>query len=737
MRQDTTDIGSGLTIAQNVSYAVNGELRRRPGLGERFALSTNQMSYFSDDVGSYIIGHSGTTLKSINLDTAAVTTLKSGLDVGRGSFASANGAMYYANGIQAVQVMYDGTSASYNAGIVAPASAPSATATTGTCTIGSHLIRYRWKNSDTSYYSNPSPSLRWDTTPRTFDTGTVSVTNASTSVTFSSSVPSWATSATISINGVDAGTINASGTSGTLGTAYTGATGTYVFVLTEVPSANQGIALTLASTSDGKVDEMVIEMTEVGGSTFYVVDTVSDATSYTISIEDDILSQGELADVYSAPDGYGHEPPPATAYVLLEHRNRIFYLTRDGVMGWSRASYPEAFNALEWSQKIFGSGGDKAVALGSFFGDLYVFGNRSMARFVYTGDPAAGMIVQMPTKFGVWNQNCVVDVEGTLWGWGRHGVFRVSEIQPRYMSAPIADTLNTDVDISYAADHFGFFDPRERVIWFVYHSVDDGASTGCRNAVVYDLQTGSWSLRSFRHKLKHAIIGGDDTIEDAVYVSDSDGGYIWRLTDGVFDGVPSTMTSGTVSVGPGATTTVIPTTTAMDSVVGAIVYVPSSGEEVRVSSNSTYSLSVTPALSTAPAEGEELYIGSIPIIIKSQWDPMEYAFVGRRPSNMEILHLSDTPGVEFGVRYYTDYSTTPTTWTRTADDAELNGLSIVSGRDYATQDVSRGKNNVPVPSSWDLVMQWELRQFKPTGAMRLLNCSFVYDDQRTAKDIAS
>jgi hypothetical protein len=734
MRQDVTDLGDGPLDVVNVKYRKQGELQRRPGLGTRYALSATQLGFLSSVGGNHLIGYDGTTLTSLNMDTGATTSLATGLTAVRGTFALANGALYYANGTDAVRVIYRGDQASVAAGIVAPASAPTASATSGNCTRGAHLIRFRWKNSVTGYYSNPSPALAYDNSPGVVST-TVTVTNGSTSVTFATAVPNYAY-ATIVINGVDAGPIDPTGTtSATLDVAWSGETGSYPCTVTQIFSAgSSGIALTLGTTADAKVDKMVIEMTEVDGSTFYVVDTVNDGSAYTINIADSALNQQQLADVYAAPDGFGHEPPPSGLRVITSSRNRIFGLDATGTLYWSRAAYPEAFNVLEWAQRVFSNGGDKAVALGNFMSDIYVFGQRSMARLVYNGDPSSGMFAQMPTSFGVWNQNCVVEVEGSLWGWGRQGIFRITEIQPKFMSAPVGTTLRTDTDVTGSDAFFAFYDTQERVLWFCYKAIGD---TGVRRAVCYDLQTREWHRRTLRHQINHAIIAGDATRDDYAYLADDDGGYTWRLEDDRFDGVPTSMPNGVITSDVGSSTTVINTLESVADVVGAILYDPSNGEERRITGSTASTVTLASALTNAPVVGSQYWIGSIPVMYRSQWVPVSYVYEGRRPSYLELLHLSTTSGVVMDVTYYVDYSATPTTWTRVADDAMMNGLTITNGATYATQDVSAGKNTVPVPADFSLTLQFKLDQAKPLGTFRLLNASFLWNDQRGAKEVGN
>lgn len=660
MRQDTSDLGSdNLTDILNINMRLPNELRDRPALGTRYTLTATRLTALETTTATYLVSEYGGYLKSCRIDTQVGVTLTSGLQP-LGCFATCLGAVYYANGTDPVQVIYDPSDAAYAAGIAAPSAAPTVgSPSSGSVTAGDHLIRYRYKNSVTGYLSDPSDA-----------------------------------------------------------TLYTAA-------------GSHDIPLTLTSTSDAKVDKIVVEMTQAAGSVYYVVATITLATSYTIDMDDDTLGVQQLADVFAAPDGFGHDVPPASMTVIAEHKNRLFGIAGD-TLYWSRASFPEGWDVLDWAKKVFTSGGDRPIALGSFFGDLYIFGSQGMARLSYTTDPAIGDWIQMPTQLGVWNQRCVVSVEGSLFGFGRQGVFVIDAIQPKLISQPVQDTIATDVDQdNAAATAFAFFDPQERVVWFMYRSVDD---TTVRNAIALDLQTGRWSRRSFRHYITSACTASTSTTGSYAYLADGDGLYCWRLEANTFDGV-SSLTSGVLTVTAGSTTTSINVSQSLPtspSIVGAILYNPTTGEEKRITANTANNITCG-AFADAPANGTELYVGSIQQTIKSGHVPVHYVNPGRRPEIFNIEHLSvaAATGVVVDVKYYLDYGTTPLNWTG-AQDPQTTGLTIFSN--YATQNLDSGRAMLPVPADYMLTIQWELTRTRPDGHMRLLDCKFDWNDQR-AQDV--
>jgi hypothetical protein len=85
----------------------------------------------------------------------------------------------------------------------------------------------------------------------------------------------------------------------------------------------QDLNVTVASSSDAKVDRIVIEMTAVNSTDFYVAkEVMNTGTTYNVDIDDGTLVVQQS--VGESWGDFGHEPPPLTASAVL-HRGRMFY----------------------------------------------------------------------------------------------------------------------------------------------------------------------------------------------------------------------------------------------------------------------------------------------------------------------------------------------------------------------------------------------------------------------------
>src|SRR4051812_37551559 len=114
-RDDLSDTAEeGLKTAQNVSFKMSGEMRRRPGLGGRIDRSGILTTEWSDPFGvAYVVvvGDTG-AIYTIRLSTSASTAVKTGLNTAnRGCFARSNGRLYFVNDFDAMQRVTDGTQA--------------------------------------------------------------------------------------------------------------------------------------------------------------------------------------------------------------------------------------------------------------------------------------------------------------------------------------------------------------------------------------------------------------------------------------------------------------------------------------------------------------------------------------------------------------------------------------------------------------------------------------------------
>jgi hypothetical protein len=85
----------------------------------------------------------------------------------------------------------------------------------------------------------------------------------------------------------------------------------------------QDLNVTVVASTDTKVDRIIIEMTAVNSTDFYVASEVANtSTTYNVDITDASLVVQQA--VGEAWGDFGHEPPPLTASAVL-HRGRMFY----------------------------------------------------------------------------------------------------------------------------------------------------------------------------------------------------------------------------------------------------------------------------------------------------------------------------------------------------------------------------------------------------------------------------
>lgn len=656
-------IGDNLEEANNISFRVRGELRRRPGLGLRKPLDAQSMGALATSTGSWIVGNDAGTLTGLDMDDDSTFTVASGLSATpRGNWTNAGGALYFTNGTDPIQVITAGDAVAADAGIAAPVAAPTAgSPAAGTVDAGVHLIRYRYKNSVTGYYSNPSPDLEF------------------------------------------------------------------------TAAGSQNVPLTLVASADPKVDQQVIEMTLQAGDVYYVVATQAQSTSYTINISDLLLAVNLAVNTYAAPDGFGHEPPP-DANLMIEHRGRIFlWGTAANELYWSRALYPEAFNLFDWVRKVDFGRSDTPTAMAGFYSDIYLFGRRSMRRLSYETDPAAAMLITLPTDHGAYNQRCVVEANGDLYGLGPAGIWKIEGIHPEHISRPMDETFRDLADETKSEQFHGVFDPDERAIWFFFVRTGD---TDCQDALCYELLTKNWSLRSFRHTIQSSLVAGDDLRPTRAWLADNDGGYIWRLQPDQFDALPPPLTSGVVTTGVGSTDTVLAVnenmpTTGQD-LTGAIIYNPITGEERLIASNTSNTITLTVALATAPAPSVEFFIGSIRVEGLS-----EYTTVGQlnqtiTPPRLQVDDLTPTgQGIVLTFTVYQDFSTTRTAFTtQSAFDTPPAGITILSNGDCQV-DTSVIGPTVPAPTADAKALQWRFVQERPQNQMRIMSILWQMDQPPT------
>lgn len=741
LRDDQTEVGGdGLSDATGVSFAVEGELRRRTGLSYLAASGGKSLATFRSPVtGSWILAATAAgAVNGIKLSDASVTSLATGYNVEKPwNWAAINGRLYLTNDFDRVKVWDGLASALRDAGMAAPSGTmggPDSTAA-GNCTAGTHLLRYRFVDSTSpggTYRSNPSGTLSH------------AVTSGQGALTF---------------------TIGTSGTD-------------------------------IIRSTDPKADTIVIEMTLAGGSDYFVATTCANsATSVTVSISDTNLALQDPATLY---DETGHEQPPIGS-VLFEARGYAFlcgFIPRtrtvavengsDSVAGtdfstlwigrmirfgtdsrayeiasatataitltedyagsdnasvsatiyskspsrayYSKAYFPESYKALARARDILLGTGDRLVGGVDYAGDAWFFGQRSMCRLVFTEDPADGEVVPVPGYHGLWNQACLVSAEGMLFGWGPNGLWRVSGGRPQWMSRPIETTLAGLVDLTQMDLAHGQYNPADKVVR--WHFVGSGDSA-CKYALSYDLAGQRWTIDRYRQGIDAGVTYADDNARLRLAVSDATNGRLW-YHEGATDGVPSSST-GSYTATTGSTTTVtqvtdsLPTGTGTD-LAGVMLYRPSTGEAVAITSNTTGAITHA-AFATAVASGEALYAGAIPWSVTLDWWTGKDLATKKRPHLHVHVNPSSTGSIE--LRLYRDFSASPYTWTANSDDRWQDSVTLTNNGTYLTLNLNTGTVtsdgfiSVPMPAEWARSWRVRLDCVSPAGTLKLLDVRLV------------
>ena len=302
-------------------------------------------------------------------------------------------------------------------------------------------------------------------------------------------------------------------------------------------------------------------------------------------------------------------------------------------------------------------------------------------------------------------------------------------IYPDHISRPIDATWRAEVDEAQSEEFFAFYEPQERAVWFCY--VVTGA-TKVQKAICYELDSQQWTRRTFRNTLQCAISMGLASGSTGAWVGDGDGGYIWLLDDErLGDGLPTSMSTGVVTCTSGCTTTVLnvaETLSTSPTLVGAILYDELNNVERRITANTANTITITPALSGAPAAGREFYIGSIHCELRSDWATAEALNQTMNPIRLQVDHLSDEGAVEVLVATNVDFSATDVAFTRYGIEPLPRGIDFTTGDDEAVVDTSVVGPSVPVNFKNAKCMRWGMIQRKPTGVLKLLNMRWQFPE---------
>jgi hypothetical protein len=737
IRNDTADVGEGLLSATGVSYRIDEELRRRFCLGQRVALSGTLSSELQHSAGgSFLIVNDGTgNLKGIGMPTGSSFTTNTLITtLARGTFARCNNKLYYANDYDVMKVITRGDQVGYDAGIAAPASLmPAPSQTAGLVSVGVHLIRFRFMDSKTQYISDPSAAITvtvasiatltfaiggiGNPDPKS-DTLIFEMTTAGGSAYYRAVTQAYG-STTLVINLSDASLIQLQPTQ------------VYGDFGQQQPPRFSIVAEHRGRLFGWGSNVLTSSTTMVNGNSTQFFVTAGGPSGAGAPWAGRLVSVAGDAATYTASSvGTGGftltSPYPGTSGTKLV---TIYNQTPD-MLYWSRPAMPEAWKPLEWARRVFTGKSDFPAGMWSFYDDLYLFGQRSVLRFQFTNDPASGRLIASQSDMGVWNQQCIVEAAGNLYGWGRSGAWCIQGVDPDHISRPIDDTVNALLDTSQVAKIHANYDPRERVIqWFFVAT----GQTQPTYSMAYDVDRATWSLRQYLQTITASTQAVSGINPLRAILSDGNG-YSWFLADNVFDGLPSAMTTGIITAQSGATTTVISANQTLDTatgLAGCMLYRPATGESKVVSANTSTQLTLGAALSSAPSNGETLYLGAVPWSIGTMWWTGKGQQYKDRPAYLNMHFMPQSATQLFTLQLFLDFSSTPYSFTTGATDTYPDGVVVTNSTSITVMGgggtARDGFISIPMPSDWARVISATLTSYTPVGPIRLL--AFYFSSQ--------
>lgn len=428
---------------------------------------------------------------------------------------------------------------------------------------------------------------------------------------------------------------------------------------------------------------------------------------------------------------YSGSTATVSATIYSKYPNRIY---------WSRQQFPESFKALTRARDVLNGTGDRLVGLADYNGDLWVFGLRSMSRLVFTDDPSDGEENLIPGNFGLWNQRCLIALEGSLYGWGPNGVWTTTGGRPRWLSRSCDTTVAALLDTSKMDQAHASYDPiGKRLSWWFVRTGD----TTPQDALEIDLTKGRWNTPQWRQGIDASAVVSNANGQLLQVVSDATNARTWYAY-GATDGVPSTST-GSYTTGVGSTSTIVqvvdslPTGTGTD-LSGTILYRASTGEERAISSNTASAITVGSAFSsspTSPAAGEAMYVGAIPWSITTAW----WAGDGIEDKKRVMLQIQVNPSTagEVLVYLYKDNSATPVTWTKngSSEQRDPKGTTITNALTYVRVALSSASNDgfvaIPVELTWSRTLRAKVVCLSPAGTLKLLAVNFSVEAKRSEK----
>ncbi len=672
-----------------------------------------------------------------------MATIATGLNTAiRGCFCSMGGRIYFCNNFDAVKV-WDGIDSSMrDAGIAAPAAVIGSptSAAAGNCSNGIHLFRYRYKNSKSGYISNPSIALA------------VTIAGGNGLITFNiggggpvvASADAKVDTIVLEMTPVDSGVFYVVNTALNTAGSITANLVDANLIQQFNADANWGNAENLDTYRNDipPVGTVLVShkgrMWSMGDEAYAITGTFTDTSTGVTGTGFSAKWVGRLVRVSGAAVAYVITAATATTLTLSQawsgttgSKSASVYSATPNRGYYSVPGYPESFFPSVQARDFLPNRSDQVVAAFSRRDALYIFGKYSGERLIYNEDPSAVAAPLIPTQGnrGAFHQRALVEVDGQLMAWDRLGIYVVGET-PKHISADVDLALGELVDYAQASEIHGGYDPVERVAMWFFTAV---GGTLPNYAVCYEVDTGRWFFNRFLQAITACSLVPTSDGQVRLLLGDENG-YCWFYSiDGSYDGVPPACPS-VVTPSGSPSTTVVPvsdTLTTSPSLAGVMFYNPVTGESKVIASNTASQITLASALSQAPTVGVACYLGPIPFEYRTKWWDGDGLDKKRSPVYLLIKLFPGSAAGKFRVYIYTDFSTSPTSFTVATADRFPDGVTpgaVGSATTYFEVDLDAGSGDgfvaVPLGCEWKRALQARITSIKPDGELRFLDVRF-------------
>jgi hypothetical protein len=655
-----------------------------------------------------------------------MVTVASGLSENhRQTFSKAERWDYFANGYDPMLAWDSVLSAAVTAGFLEPTAATvPTTGASGLVSIGTHFIRYRYKDKSTGYVSDPNTQATFvaPASKQIDVTKTASADARIDAIIFEMTTAGGSEffEAGVFDNDGDAESLNISDTTlseqvldyddtgherppiGRLHLYHRG----YMFV--GGPEEHDvGAASCVGSTAAVTFSGADIRVAMSGG--FFLKS--GDARVYEIASVDSTGDSGAISLAETYPTSFSD-----VGYRFLPANPNVVY--------YSSVLRPEAFDLTTRQFRVIRETSGQLRAIAPYRSSLLFFGDHSIERLDWELDPGDtddGRLSTISTVRGALSQECVVVYMGIAYAMDQAGIYAWAGGRPKEIMRGLRDLLD-NVDYTKWELFSASFDPAtEEIYFFVVY----GAETEPQTAFVYNTRTGGVYTEYYDRPITAMAVVEDGSRKLRTGLGTTDGA-TWYSHVGYSDGVrPGTTMSA--AVGTGALPLIIPIPTAgLDTTGFGLAGVSAywvEGDEVGVvasNTNNVLTLISGKGFSTGPSVGHTIQLGRIVSILRSKKFRMSSPSNDQKPVSL-IVEFEKLPSVKtLKLRVYEDGSSTAKQdW---AANTALDGVTYQASNPNILIDLSTegGKVEVPLGDIWQRTVEFEFIVDAPDVPMSLI-----------------